>query len=85
MKRPFTNDQTADMLEVVEDRSARSTIVTSQPPVKHWHEGLGGQTVVNSPPRQLHGRQNRRTEPPTPTEIDLNYEAPKEVSTEDQY
>ncbi|MHB1173361.1 MAG: IS21-like element helper ATPase IstB [Lacisediminihabitans sp.] len=42
--RPFTNDQTADLLEVVEDRAARSTIVTSQLPVNLWHEGLGDET-----------------------------------------
>ena len=46
--RPFTNDQTADLLEVVEDRSAKSTIVTSQLPVNLWHEALGDETVADA-------------------------------------
>ncbi len=40
--QPFTSQQSADLLEVIEDRSQRrSTIVTSQMPVKQWHEALG--------------------------------------------
>ena len=41
--RSLTDDQAADLLEVVEDRTTKSTIVTSQLPVNHWHEGLGDQ------------------------------------------
>jgi DNA replication protein DnaC len=46
--RPFTNDQTADLLEVVEDRSAKSTIVTSQLPVNLWHQALGDGLVADA-------------------------------------
>jgi DNA replication protein DnaC len=46
--RPLTNDQAADLLEVVDDRSRHSTIVTSQLPVKLWHEGLGDPTIADA-------------------------------------
>jgi hypothetical protein len=39
----------ADLLEVIEDRGGlRSTIVTSQLPVGHWHEALGEPTVADA-------------------------------------
>ncbi len=44
--QPLTAQQAADLLEVIEDRvQRRSTIVTSQLPVKHWHELLGDPTT----------------------------------------
>ena len=47
--RPLTPDQAADLLEVIEDRTQlRSTIVTSQLPVAHWHEALGEATVADA-------------------------------------
>lgn len=47
--RPLTPDQAADLLEVIEDRAQlRSTIVTSQLPVAHWHEALGEATVADA-------------------------------------
>jgi DNA replication protein DnaC len=46
--RSLTDDQAADLLEVVEDRTTTSTIVTSQLPVNHWHEGLGDPTVADA-------------------------------------
>jgi len=47
--RPLSPDQAADLLEVIEDRSQlRSTIVTSQLPVAHWHEALGEATVADA-------------------------------------
>ena len=57
--RPFTNDQTADLLEVVEDRSAKSTIVTAQLPVNLWHEGLGDETVADATLDRLLERSHR--------------------------
>ena len=57
--RPFTNDQTADLLEVVEDRATRSTIVTSQLPVNHWHQGLGDETVADAMLDRLLERSHR--------------------------
>lgn len=47
--QPLTAEQAADLLEVVEDRSQlRSTIVTSQLPLAHWHEVLGDPTVADA-------------------------------------
>jgi DNA replication protein DnaC len=47
--RPLTLEQTADTLEVIEDRAGlRSTIITSQLPVAHWHEGLGDETIADA-------------------------------------
>jgi len=45
----LTNQQAADLLEVIEDRAQRrSTVVTSQLPVKLWHELLGDPTVADA-------------------------------------
>jgi DNA replication protein DnaC len=46
--RTLTDDQAADLLEVVEDRATKSTIVTSQLPVTHCHEGLGDPTIADA-------------------------------------
>jgi len=45
----LTNQQAADLLEVIEDRHQRhATIVTSQLPVKQWHEALGEPTIADA-------------------------------------
>lgn len=47
--QPLTTQQAADLLEVIEDRTERrSTIVTSQLPVAHWHESLGEATLADA-------------------------------------
>jgi DNA replication protein DnaC len=47
--QPVAAARAADLLEVIEDRSGtRSTIVTSQLPVGHWHEALGEPTVADA-------------------------------------
>jgi DNA replication protein DnaC len=47
--QPVPAPRAADLLEVIEDRTGmRSTIVTSQLPVKHWHEALGEPTVADA-------------------------------------
>lgn len=46
--RPLSDDQAADLLEVVEDRRGRSLVATSQLPVTHWHEGLGDPTIADA-------------------------------------
>lgn len=47
--RPLTPEQAGDLLEVIEDRSQlRSTIVTSQLPVSHWHDSLGEPTIADA-------------------------------------
>ena len=41
--------QRADLLEVLEDRhNVHSTIVTSQLPLKHWHEIIGNATLADA-------------------------------------
>lgn len=69
--QPLTAEQAAHLLEVVEDRAQlRSTIVTSQLPVAHWHEVLGDPIIadaildrlVNSAHRlELRGDSQRRS------------------------
>ena len=47
--RPLSADQTADVLEVIEDRAGlRSTIITSQLPIAMWHEAMGEPTVADA-------------------------------------
>lgn len=47
--QPLSSQQSADLLEVIEDRSQRrSTILTSQMPVKQWHEALGDATIADA-------------------------------------
>jgi DNA replication protein DnaC len=47
--RPLQPEQAADLLEVLEDRTQRrSTILTSQLPVRLWHDALGEPTVADA-------------------------------------
>jgi len=47
--QPVPPARAADLLEVIEDRAGlRSTIVTSQLPVAHWHEALREPTVADA-------------------------------------
>lgn len=57
--RSLSDDQAADLLEVVDDRTTKSTIVTSQLPVDHWHEGLGDPTVADAILNRLLERAHR--------------------------
>lgn len=87
--RPLTPSQAADLLEVIEDRSQRrSTVVTSQLPLAHWHEVLGDPTLAdavldrlthNAHRIELRGDSLRRTAPLSASEAGL--EAPKSSST----
>lgn len=46
---PMTSEQGRDLLEIVDDRHGRgSTIVTSQLPVKHWHEVIADPTIADA-------------------------------------
>lgn len=46
---PLTPDQSRDLLEIVDDRHNRgSIIVTSQLPVEHWHEVIANPTVADA-------------------------------------
>ena len=45
----FTDESRRDLLELFDDRhNSRSTIVTSQLPVEHWHEALGDPTLADA-------------------------------------
>ena len=57
--RPLSDDQAADLLEVVEDRRGRSIIATSQLPIDHWHEGLGDATIADAIMDRLLQRTHR--------------------------
>jgi DNA replication protein DnaC len=53
-------DQAADVLEVIEDRAGvRATVVTSQPPIEHWHEALGDATIADAVLDRLLERAHR--------------------------
>jgi DNA replication protein DnaC len=42
---PLADRERRDLLEVIEDRTGRrSTLITSQVPVEHWHELIGDPT-----------------------------------------
>jgi DNA replication protein len=46
---PFTREQRYDFLEILEDRyGLRSSLVTSQLPVEHWHEQIGDPTTADA-------------------------------------
>lgn len=45
----FNDEQSRDLLELLDDRHAlRSTIITSQFPVKNWHETLNNPTLADA-------------------------------------
>jgi DNA replication protein DnaC len=38
-----------DLLEMIDDRAVRkATVITSQLPIKHWHEWIGDATVADA-------------------------------------
>lgn len=46
---PFTDDQCRDLLELLDDRhEKRATIITSQLPIKLWHETIGNSTLADA-------------------------------------
>ncbi len=46
---PLTDESRRDLLEIFDDRhGTRSTIITSQLPVKHWHEAIGDPTLADA-------------------------------------
>ena len=45
----FSKEQQHDLLEILEDRHGRrSTLITSQLPVKHWHDIMGDPTLADA-------------------------------------
>jgi len=46
---PLTDEQRRDLLELLDDRHEKSsTIVTSQLPIKLWHEAIGDKTLADA-------------------------------------
>ena len=46
---PLTDEGRRDLLEIVDDRhGCRSTIITSQLPVPHWHAAIGDPTLADA-------------------------------------
>lgn len=46
---PLSEGERRDLLEVVEDRyDFSATIITSQLPIKHWHESIGEPTIADA-------------------------------------
>jgi DNA replication protein DnaC len=46
---PLTSQQGRELLDIIDDRHGRgSTIVTSQVPVKHWHELIADPTIADA-------------------------------------
>ncbi len=79
--QPLSSQQSADLLEVIEDRSQRrSTILTSQMPVKQWHEALGDATIAvhNAHRIELRGTVSLRgPRPPATSGPDAAAETPQ--------
>jgi DNA replication protein DnaC len=47
--KKLTRDQSDDLLEIIEDRhNLRSTLITSQLPVEHWHEIIADPTLADA-------------------------------------
>lgn len=47
--QPLTHVQRTDLLEIMEDRhGVRSTVVTSQLPVRNWHKAIGDPTLADA-------------------------------------
>ena len=48
-KTGLSDRQRRDLLEILDDRyGTRSTLVTSQLPVDHWHESIGDPTLADA-------------------------------------
>jgi len=72
--------QRNDLMEVIEDRHGRrSTLITSQLPIEHWHDYIGEATIADAILDRLlhgahrlalHGESMRRTSPPPLTDRD---------------
>lgn len=46
---PLTDEQRRDLLEIIDDRhDTASTIVTSQLPIKIWHDAIGDKTLADA-------------------------------------
>ena len=88
--QPLTTAQSADLLEVIEDRhQRRSTIITSQLPINTWHDNLGEPTLADAIcDRILHtayrielrGESLRKPQPPPPTRQAITPKPPQHTN-----
>jgi DNA replication protein DnaC len=47
---PLTDEQRHDLLEIIEERyKRRSTLITSQLPLDHWHTRIGDSNITECP------------------------------------
>lgn len=79
---PMDDGQRRDLLEILDDRHHRSsTIVTSQLPLKHWHESIGDATLAdaildrlvhNANKIELRGESMRKKRSPSLANINLD-------------
>ncbi len=44
----LTQSERQDLLEIIDDRTTKSTIITSQIPVKAWHDVIGEPTLAEA-------------------------------------
>ena len=44
----MTQSERQDLLELIDDRTRKSTLITSQIPVKAWHEVIGEPTLADA-------------------------------------
>ena len=44
----MTSSERQDLLEIIDDRTRRATLITSQIPVKTWHEVIGEPTLADA-------------------------------------
>ena len=44
----MTSSERQDLLEIIDDRTRRATLITSQIPVKSWHEVIGEPTLADA-------------------------------------
>ena len=44
----LTQSERQDLLELIDDRATKSTIITSQIPVKAWHDVIGEPTLADA-------------------------------------
>ena len=81
---PIGDLERRDLLEVLEDRyGVRSTIVTSQIPVKKWHETIGDPTIADAFLDRLLHRAHRIELKPGPSmrpKADTGKSQPKETN-----
>jgi len=85
---PIGPRERSDLLEVLDDRvGTRSTIITSQLPIEHWHDYIGDPTLADAIlDRLLHSAHNIHLEgesmrKPLPTQIKNPIPKPRKIDS----